>query len=57
MISKHMILFACLIIRTFQLIFSRNNIFLSQQISEQYFQPWFFSEANGLYNRNFGVFK
>jgi hypothetical protein len=28
--------------------FSWNNIFLSQQISEQYFQPWFFSEANGL---------
>jgi hypothetical protein len=28
--------------------FSRNSVFLSQQISEQYFQPWLFSEANGL---------
>jgi hypothetical protein len=32
-------LFACLLIRLFQLVFfSRNSIFLSQQISEQYFQ-------------------
>jgi hypothetical protein len=23
-----------------------NNVFLSQQISEQYFQPWFISQAN-----------
>jgi hypothetical protein len=28
--------------------FSRNSVFLSQQISEQYFQPWLFSETNGL---------
>ena len=24
----------------------RNSVFLSQQISEQYFQPWLFNEAN-----------
>jgi hypothetical protein len=28
--------------------FSQNSNFLSQQINEQYFQPWLFSEANGL---------
>jgi hypothetical protein len=27
--------------------FSCNSVFLSQQINEQYFQPWFFSKANG----------
>jgi hypothetical protein len=28
--------------------FKQNSIFLSQQISKQYFQSWFFSEANEL---------
>jgi hypothetical protein len=28
--------------------FSWNNVFLSQQIDEQYFQPWLFNEGNGL---------
>jgi len=36
-------LFAWLISRTFQ---PTNNIFLSQQISNQYFQPWLISQAN-----------
>ena len=41
-------LFASLIIRLFQLVFfSRNNIFLSQQISQNSVSSCFFSEANG----------
>ena len=37
---------ACLIIHTFQFIFSRNNIFLSQQIRRNSISAYFFSEAN-----------
>ena len=41
-------LFASLIIRLFQLVFfSRNSIFLSQQISRNSVSACFFSEANG----------
>jgi len=41
-------LFASLIIHTFQFIFfSRNSVFLSQQISRNSVSAYFFSEANG----------
>jgi hypothetical protein len=41
-------LFIRLIIRTFQLVFfSRNSIFLSQQISQQYFSVGLSAQPNG----------
>ena len=41
-------LFASLIIHTFQFIFfSRNSVFLSQQISRNSVSAYFFSETNG----------
>jgi hypothetical protein len=46
--NQTMALFIWLIIRAFQLIFfSRNSIFLSQQISQQYFSAGLSAQPNG----------
>jgi hypothetical protein len=36
-----------LFIRLFSLFFSRNNVFLSQQISQQYFSAGLLAQPNG----------